>query len=154
MMVKLFSWKMALLLCICFVGNLATLCLIPEYGGGKLLHYIITLEIASLISMLSSLFKDLFAIIADKQSELVSIPLANQRSTWSDYIFDNNQGDGYFKQLLPMAIKETANDVAGESNSDGWSTMFEDTINALLDYFWSLTHELTQELLDWMKEFL
>jgi hypothetical protein len=53
-----------------------------------------------------------------------------------------------------MAIKETANDVVGESNSDGWSTMIEDIINALLGYFWSLTHELTKELLDWMKEFL
>lgn len=154
MMVKLITWKMALLLCICFVGILATFCLIPEYGGGKILHYIITLGIASLISMLSSLFKDLFAIIADKQSELVSIPLANQRSTWSDYIFDNNQGDGYFKLPMAMATKETANDVAGESDSDGWSTMIEDIINALLGYFWSLTHELTKELLDWMKEFL
>jgi hypothetical protein len=133
MMVKLITWKMALLLCICFVGILATFCLIPEYGGGKILHYIITLGIASLISMLSSSFEVLVAIV-DKQSEL-SITLANQRSTWSDYIFDNNQGDGYFKLPMAMATKETANDVAGESDSDGWSTMIEDIINALLDYF-------------------
>lgn len=142
MMVKLFTWKMALLLCICFVGILANLCSSPEYGGSKLLHYIITLEIAGLISMLLSTFEDLYDIISDEQSELVSTTFANQRSTWSDYIFENNQGDGYFKQLLPMAIKETANDVVGESNSDGWSSMIDNIINGLLGYFWSLTQQL------------